>query len=934
MARAESLAGPGELVISPSVYDSLQNSALLSQKLEFTIIKDNFQRVRWPNHPTVNDMLKQFTSKSHKKKETNAHSLIAEITQSHLAPSNALGSDLMRLLAHHRHEAARDVVGKFTAELRRVVVIFISIMYEPSLPQDHNEDNQILEKFQSIYSIIAESIRYVPVCVLQLIMYLITYLNVLLQLFLSSRSGQVRQFINDDKGTVFIASFGLRHSVILHPSDTAVDAAKEAQKNLLDIMNIESSIGITLGKIFCGETGSCKRYEYSLLGPSVNLSARLMAKGKIRQISCDENLKKNTGRRHTFISNGTYNLKGYARPVPVFMPSNDPDKNSNGGLDDVTTYFMDRPEVLGLVDGILKRRRRKENKPRMILVEGDEGNGKNAVISAILKQPRLSKSSLILEANRCFHDNPFYCFIPIVTRLLLGFSETRERLVSLKRRYKHSSAFAPFLANDAFQSQAFPKGTRIVPDEFEPYLSLINDFVFKGFPLIKTSPEAKRLKDNEKAIKCAEVLSALILQYIDLKQESCIISINELDKVDSYSKKLLQKLLRSKASLLVIGGANDSSVLIDGDATMDNAAAAHIFLKDILGEESSTEVETMKLGLLDKEETFSLFQWLLRHECHLTDCDHPEILYKLYQTSSGMANAVARLTHTFSLQYHIDSQNGNFASHEDIFLDYLRKFLDDTPTSVEEIISFRIDQLRPAEQLLLKVASVASYDQYSCSQNLLETVLLALSRNNLPSTSENGDLQVPTSVGGDNLPANMETTELFQGDCFEQTLSTLVAQQFLDEVNVEMSDLSSLDSFIFRFRSKHEQQVINSFMLSDQKKRIHFEVADYYSSTLRRGGGDSLRGENESSSSSTMSTITTIPSTNWEVFHIIAMHYDLADVPIPAMLHYIESASSLSSLGVRDKAHGRLLSAYLMLEKVLRQASTLDVKVDEMGVSD
>lgn len=83
-----------------------------------------------------------------------------------------------------------------------------------------------------------------------------------------------------------------------------------------------------------------------------------------------------------------------------------------------------------------------------------------------------------------------------------------------------------------------------------------------------------------------------------------------------------------------------------------------------------------------------------------------------------------------------------------------------------------------------------------------------------------------------------------------------------------------------------------------------------------------------------MSTITTIPSTNWEVFHIIAMHYDLADVPIPAMLHYIESASSLSSLGVRDKAHGRLLSAYLMLEKVLRQASTLDVKVDEMGVSD
>ena len=154
----------------------------------------------------------------------------------------------------------------------------------------------------------------------------------------------------------------------------------------------------------------------------------------------------------------------------------------------------------------------------------------------------------------------------------------------------------------------------------------------------------------------------------------------------------------------------------------------------------------------------------------------------------------------------------------------------------------------------------------------------------------------------------------------------MVAAKFLDEVNVEMSDLSSMDSVMYRFRNNHEQSVINGLMLNDQKKRTHFEVAAYYSSSFHGGGGDSL-GENDSSSLST--DITTVPTTNWGLFHIIALHYDLADVPIPAMLHYYDSSASLASLGVRDKAHGSLLSAYLMLEKILHLASTLDVKIDE-----
>lgn len=39
-------------------------------------------------------------------------------------------------------------------------------------------------------------------------------------------------------------------------------------------------IGITSGKAYCGEVGSPLRHEYAVMGPSTNLSARLMGKAK------------------------------------------------------------------------------------------------------------------------------------------------------------------------------------------------------------------------------------------------------------------------------------------------------------------------------------------------------------------------------------------------------------------------------------------------------------------------------------------------------------------------------------------------------------------------------------------------------------------------------------------------------------------------------
>ena len=939
--------------MSPSVHMSLVSRRAASD-LTFTVLEDGFQRVLWPDHPPVSEMVSYYRDKgknendainekaqlqidrlvrSHwrlesldKSSRSDTDLSLRSCTSSGSDNSSSLGSlkpeflssDIMQLLEYHRHEATRDVRGKFTAELRRVVVIFISIMFEPNLPSDPSDDSGILENFQNIYTIITESVV--------------------------SRSGQVRQFINDDKGTVFIASFGLRGSVTLHPSSTAVEAAIDAQEKLLRIMDIQSSIGITLGKIFCGETGSPQRYEYSLLGPSCNLSARLMAKGAPGEINCDEEVKTSAGKRQSFTFRGSHKLKGYEKPVPFYMPIECKNRRVDEN-DDITSFFLQNEEVLKVAKNIYEQLDVAESdtsQPRLLLVKGNEEKGQQPFISAILNQPLIRSSSVIIEANRCFHDDPFYCFIPIVTRILLSHIVVRERIQRLHLRYKRSSVLGSLISHDALRAPAHRSGTKLVADELAPFLPVINDFLYKGFPLMKSTAEAKKLKDKEKIEKCVEVLSALITNFFKLEKKRGIISIPMFDSIDEHSKKLLRHIFASDSTLLVVGGVDDSSPL-ENDESEDGVEA---YLRPFIGDTITSQVDIVFLNIMDKQSSFDLFSLVLRRHFPrevqgLSEND--EVEDKIMEHCEGMVHVTAELAHTFCTQARKERENNG---QEFDLSSSLIEFLGRTPSSSEELIAFRFDKMNAEEQMLLKIASVAGFDQFSFSQNLLETVLLALSRDDqeqiidMSTVDEDSDEPleggIPTSIGGDvGVPMNIGAPDsvknyeyMFQGSFFEETLESLVEQKFLVEINVEMSDLASMDSVMYRFRNTHEQSVINELMLNDQKQRTHFEVAMYYQSIHGRESGDSPS-DSDDVSGSLSTDITTIPTTNWQLFHITALHYDLADAHLPALLQYYESSTNLASLGMRDGAHGRLLSAYLMLEKMLHDATALDVDVDE-----
>ena len=107
-----------------------------------------------------------------------------------------------------------------------------------------------------------------------------------------SQSGALlRQFIHDDKGVVLIWTFGQTQATFEDNPQRGLRTA-QALHEALSAIGLSIDIGITSGEAFCGLVGvPGRRCEYGVMGPSVNLAARLMcmceAKG-VNLLCCDQ----------------------------------------------------------------------------------------------------------------------------------------------------------------------------------------------------------------------------------------------------------------------------------------------------------------------------------------------------------------------------------------------------------------------------------------------------------------------------------------------------------------------------------------------------------------------------------------------------------------------------------------------------------------------
>jgi len=102
-----------------------------------------------------------------------------------------------------------------------------------------------------------------------------------------THEGNLNKFLVDDKGLLFLFVFGLPPLMHIDDPTRAVKACFEMAR-ALKAMNLIGRFGITTGRVFCGIVGSDRRREYTVMGDTVNLSARLMAKAPENSVLIDE----------------------------------------------------------------------------------------------------------------------------------------------------------------------------------------------------------------------------------------------------------------------------------------------------------------------------------------------------------------------------------------------------------------------------------------------------------------------------------------------------------------------------------------------------------------------------------------------------------------------------------------------------------------------
>ncbi len=131
--------------------------------------------------------------------------------------------------------------------------------------------------------------------------------------------------IHDSGGTVArIDPFGSGHKVLaLFGAIVATgNDAQRALKAAVEISAVESAafvnrIGLTAGPLLCGEVGSQRRREFTVMGNAVNLAARLMTKSEPSGLLLDEQFHQavaNSCKTHPL----QLSLKGFDLPVTVY----------------------------------------------------------------------------------------------------------------------------------------------------------------------------------------------------------------------------------------------------------------------------------------------------------------------------------------------------------------------------------------------------------------------------------------------------------------------------------------------------------------------------------------------------------------------------------------------------------------------------------------